>query len=796
VESTAAPGLSTLAADSAAGAELTARALATPLTTCRAAVTVAELPAAASAEPRAIAAGGAAITAAKPGPIATLSALTAKSTRASLASPFATGGAAVAELPAAEPRPIAALAAQSTGGTLASPFAAGGAAVAKLPAAEPRPIAALAAKSTGGTLASPFAAGGAAVTKLPAAEPRPIAALVSLAAESTRGALASPFAAGGAAVAKLPAAEPRPIAALAAKSTRTSLASPFATGGAAVAELPAAEPRPIAALASLAAESARASFALPFTAGGAAVAKLPAAEPRPIAALAASFALPFTAGGAAVAKLPAAEPRPIAALAAKSPRTSLASPFAAGSAAVAKLPAAEPRPIAALAAETARASFVSPFAAGGAAVAKLPAAELALTSAVPAAATAETARVLGAGGALTAGRNSRLIIAAKRAATLLSALAVKATWGPLATLGALATTTGAVRAIAATGSRMAPTLIRAALGAPSALFAISSAKSRAFPTLLPAETSRGSASIERTLFAARALATLLSSDALLLRPPVPPRRKPDRRLHSGRAPLRHRAQRLDLRRRQRPDLPRLEPLQPDPRVVRPEQPDHRVPDGRAEPLHQVRPPLPQHQLDPRVLLRPVEHVHRQRLCHPVLEPHAPAKLLHRRFVRRPLHLRQVRPRHAEAGMHQPVRQLPIIREQQRALGVVVQPPHRVDPPPHPLQEVRHRGPALRVAQRGDHALRLVEDEVPPLLRRLHQLPVHLDEVLPGLHLGARFAHHLAVHLHPPLGDELLRVTPRRHPRLRQELLQSLRHLNHLPRSSSEARAQARPAPAG
>ena len=122
----------------------------------------------------------------------------------------------------------------------------------------------------------------------------------------------------------------------------------------------------------------------------------------------------------------------------------------------------------------------------------------------------------------------------------------------------------------------------------------------------------------------------------------------------------------------------------------------------------------------------------------VVELHAVAQPLQRLVVRVALDVGDVRLLDSVPRMGEPVRELPVVREQERSGRVRVEPSHRDD-----ARLVRHelddRRPALRVARRRDDVRRLVEDDVPEPLPR-HLPPVHLDAVvcaddgveLPGL----------------------------------------------------------------
>jgi hypothetical protein len=99
---------------------------------------------------------------------------------------------------------------------------------------------------------------------------------------------------------------------------------------------------------------------------------------------------------------------------------------------------------------------------------------------------------------------------------------------------------------------------------------------------------------------------------------------------------------------------------------------------------------------------------------------------------------------------------PVVREEERAGGVGVQPPDGNDSPLVADQADDCRAP-LGVAGRGDHVRGLVQEDVGERLR-LDGASVHLDPVV-SLHEG-REAGDLAVHPHAPGADQLLGTAPR------------------------------------
>jgi hypothetical protein len=170
---------------------------------------------------------------------------------------------------------------------------------------------------------------------------------------------------------------------------------------------------------------------------------------------------------------------------------------------------------------------------------------------------------------------------------------------------------------------------------------------------------------------------------------------------------------------------RLEAGEREPRVAAPVQPDDRVPDGLAHPLDLVLAALVEGQLE--AARREAADLCRRRAA--VLELDAlgePPQSLVVQFAR---DVRLVDLLDLVARMREPVRQRPVVREQERARGVGVEAADRDDPRLVP-DEVDDRRTALRIACGGDDAGRLVEKDVREPLR-LDSLPVQFDDVARG-----------------------------------------------------------------
>jgi hypothetical protein len=98
----------------------------------------------------------------------------------------------------------------------------------------------------------------------------------------------------------------------------------------------------------------------------------------------------------------------------------------------------------------------------------------------------------------------------------------------------------------------------------------------------------------------------------------------------------------------------------------------------------------------------------------------------------------------------------VIRQEEKSLGVVVQPAHGIYADLDPLQQVLHRGPPFGVGHGRDKTRGFVQHDVGLRLLGVDELAVNLDMVFGGVGLGAELGHHLAVNAYPALGDKLFR----------------------------------------
>jgi hypothetical protein len=128
--------------------------------------------------------------------------------------------------------------------------------------------------------------------------------------------------------------------------------------------------------------------------------------------------------------------------------------------------------------------------------------------------------------------------------------------------------------------------------------------------------------------------------------------------------------------------------------------------------------------------------------------------------------------HAELRVGQPVRQLPVVREDHEPRAVLVESAHGVDTLGDLGEEVHHPGTAGGVVVGRDDPLRLVDREVNAALG-LDPLAVELDLLTCRIDLGPHLADDLAVDADAALEDQLLAGTSRSHAGPGEELVQSL-----------------------
>ena len=147
-------------------------------------------------------------------------------------------------------------------------------------------------------------------------------------------------------------------------------------------------------------------------------------------------------------------------------------------------------------------------------------------------------------------------------------------------------------------------------------------------------------------------------------------------------------------------------------------------DRLAHPLDLVLAALVQRQLDPR---RCQDARRAPARCMPSSSSTPSAEAADRLGRRLPVDVGLVDLLDAVAGMREPVRERAVVRQEERAGRVGVEPADRDDALRHVVHELDDRRPSLRVAGRRHGAGRLVQEDVGELLRR-DGLAVDLDPV--------------------------------------------------------------------
>jgi len=95
--------------------------------------------------------------------------------------------------------------------------------------------------------------------------------------------------------------------------------------------------------------------------------------------------------------------------------------------------------------------------------------------------------------------------------------------------------------------------------------------------------------------------------------------------------------------------------------------------------------------------------------------------------------------------------IPVIGQEQQALGIVVQPADRVYADLDAFEQIMHRGSSLRIGHGRHKSRRLVQHDIRRRLFGVNEFAVNLDMVFVWVGLGAELGHYRPVHPHPALG---------------------------------------------
>src|SRR5215472_8060525 len=206
---------------------------------------------------------------------------------------------------------------------------------------------------------------------------------------------------------------------------------------------------------------------------------------------------------------------------------------------------------------------------------------------------------------------------------------------------------------------------------------------------------------------------------------------------------------------------------------------HLVPHVVKHPPYLPIPPLDQNHLVPGIRrIGEQPHFRRRRFYPPPIlerDGYAVPQPLERLPRRPSADLHVVRFRNVRGRTCQSLRQLPIVGQQQQSLARIVQTPDRIQSFSLLSEQFHHRWASLRVARRRDVPLRLVQQQVNALLRRLHRCAVHTNAIVRRVGFRPKLRHGLSIHRDPPCADQLLRLPTRSDSGSSQDFLQSFGH---------------------
>lgn len=168
----------------------------------------------------------------------------------------------------------------------------------------------------------------------------------------------------------------------------------------------------------------------------------------------------------------------------------------------------------------------------------------------------------------------------------------------------------------------------------------------------------------------------------------------------------------------------------------------------------------------------IEQRHVCRTRPPAIQRNAGPQPIERVRIRHSNHLGHISPLDAVSRVCQSGRQRPVVREQQQAFRVVVEPTDRIDVLADAAEQIEYGRSPLRIRAGRDESARLVEQDVPQPFVYLDTPAVHPDVVDRRIGLRAHFLDGSAVDRDAAAGDQRLGGTPRSDAGLRQELLES------------------------
>jgi hypothetical protein len=181
-----------------------------------------------------------------------------------------------------------------------------------------------------------------------------------------------------------------------------------------------------------------------------------------------------------------------------------------------------------------------------------------------------------------------------------------------------------------------------------------------------------------------------------------------------------------------------------------------------------------YEFDERPVAELVEDAEAVDLDQPIDQLNAGAEPASKISANRRGNLGQVGLENTEGRVRQPVCQLTVVRKEEQAFGIRVEPAH-VEEPHRPVgHEVGYRRPASRILHRADHATGLIEGKVGEPRRRRNSLSVDPDDRVKRVDAETLSGDQPPVDFDASLSDQVLTRPPTAHSRLCQNLLQANR----------------------
>jgi hypothetical protein len=138
---------------------------------------------------------------------------------------------------------------------------------------------------------------------------------------------------------------------------------------------------------------------------------------------------------------------------------------------------------------------------------------------------------------------------------------------------------------------------------------------------------------------------------------------------------------------------------------------------------------------------------------------------------RAVHLHVIHALDLPGGMHETLRQGPVVGQQEQPRALQVEPPDRIDPFTELRQQGAHGRPSFGIRERAHDAAGLVERDDPPSGPARDAFAIDGDLVSGGIGTGTELSDHRAVDADSPGTDQLLGAAPRRDAEGTQDLLQ-------------------------